>query len=94
MLWFTIMIQKASGKFEIVEGNAPVVSGLVRVPENFSHEMVSLEPFKPVINDELLELSSRDIYKELRLWGHNYQGLFRGLVCVDIYGEYHYKLHQ
>jgi fatty acid synthase len=88
------LIQKVSRKFEVVESNTSVVSGLVRVPENVSHEMVSLEPLKPLINDELLELSSRDIYKELRLCGYNYQGLFRGLVCADNYGQYHYKLHQ
>jgi fatty acid synthase len=93
-LQFTITVQKASGKFEIVENNATVVSGLVRVPANASQEMVSLEPLKPLINDELLELSSRDIYKELRLSGYNYQGLFRGLVYADNYGGYHCKLQE
>jgi fatty acid synthase len=88
------MVQKASGKFEIVEGSAAVVSGLVRLPANVSHEMVSLELLKPLINDELLELSSRDIYKELRLCGYNYQGLFRGLVYADNYGGFYFKLYE
>jgi fatty acid synthase len=80
------MIQKASGKFEIMEGNAAVVSGSVRVPASVSNETVELEPLKPLVDDGLLELSSRDIYKELRLCGYEYQGLFRGLVSADNYG--------
>jgi fatty acid synthase len=87
------MVQKASGKFEVTEGNAPVVSGLVRVPTKVSHEMVALEPCKPIVNDELLELSSQDIYKYFRLRGYEYHGIFRGLVCADNYGMYHCKLY-
>jgi fatty acid synthase len=87
------MVQKASGKFEVTEGNAPVVSGLVRVPTNVSHEMVALKPPKPIVNEDLLELSSRDIYKYLRLCGYEYEGLFRGLVCADNHGGYHCILY-
>jgi hypothetical protein len=87
------MVQKASGKFEVTESNASVVSGSVRVPTNASHEMVALEPPKPIVNDELLELSSRDIYKYLRLCGYEYEGLFRGLVHADNYGGYHCMLY-
>jgi fatty acid synthase len=81
------MVQKASGKFEVAEGNTSIVSGVVRIPTDVSHEMLSLEPPNPHINDEVLELSSRDIYKELQLRGYDYQGLFRGLVCADNYGR-------
>ncbi|PNF24204.1 hypothetical protein B7P43_G16135, partial [Cryptotermes secundus] len=85
-LHFTVMILKVSGKFEVTESNTPVVSGLVRVPMKVSHEMVALEAPRPIVNDELLELSSRDIYKYLRLRGYEYQGLFCGLVCADNHG--------
>jgi fatty acid synthase len=83
------MVQKASGKFEVTESNATVVSGVVWVPTNASREMVVLKPPKPIANDELLELSSQDIYKYFRLCGYEYHGLFRGLVCADSYGMYH-----
>jgi hypothetical protein len=83
------MVQKASGKFEVTEGNAPVMSGLVRVPTNVSHEMVALEPPKSIVNEDLLEFSSQDIQKYLRLRGYEYEGLFCGLVCADIHGGYH-----
>jgi len=82
------MVQKGSGKFEVVEGNATVVSGLVRIPENLAREMATLEPHEPLCGDDLLELSSHDIYKELRLRGYNYQGVFCSLVSLDNLGEF------
>jgi fatty acid synthase len=84
---FVIMVQKGSGNFEVVESGAAVVSGTVRVPDNVSHERASLEFFEPQTSDDLLQLSSQDIYKELRLHGYNYQGDFRGLVSLDSSGK-------
>jgi fatty acid synthase len=84
---FVIMVKKGTGNFEVFEGGAAVVSGTVRLPENISNETASLEFFKPQTSDNLLELSSRDIYKELRLRGYNYQGDFCGLVSLDNCGE-------
>jgi len=82
------MVQKGTGNFEVVEGGAAVVSGTVRVPDNVSHETVSLEFSEPQTGDGLLELSTQDIYKELRLRGYNYNGDFCGLVSLDSSGEY------
>jgi fatty acid synthase len=84
---FVIMVQKGTGNFEVFEGGATVVSGTVRVPENVYDETVSLEIFEPQTGDNLLEMSSHDIYKELRLRGYNYQGDFCGLVSLDNCGE-------
>jgi fatty acid synthase len=84
---FVIMVQKGSGNFEVVEGGVAVVSGTVRVPENVSQEKASVEFFEPQNSDDLFELSSQDIYKELRLRGYNYQGAFCGLVSLDNSGE-------
>jgi fatty acid synthase len=81
------MVQRGSGKFEVVEGDVSVVSGTVRVPDNVSHERASLEFFEPQTSDDLLELSSQDIYKQLRLRGYNYHGDFCGLVSLDNCGE-------
>jgi fatty acid synthase len=92
-LRFTVIVQKVSGQFEVTEGNAVVVSGSVRVPTNVSHEMLVLEPPKPFINEDLLELSSRDIYKYLRLCGYEYHGVFCGLISADNYGAYHCMLY-
>nr|CAD7400388.1 unnamed protein product [Timema cristinae] len=83
---FTIMVQKGSGNFEVVEGGAAIVTGRCFSPKNPSDEMADLEPLEPVEGQDLIEFSSRDIYKELRLRGYNYSGLFRGLVCADNLG--------
>jgi len=84
---FVITVQKGTGNFEVVEGGAAVVSGTVQVPDNVSHESASLEFFEPQTSDDLLELSSQDIYKELNLRGYNYHGDFRGIVSLDNSGE-------
>jgi hypothetical protein len=81
------MVHKGTGNFEVFEGGAAVVSGRVQVPDNVSHERASLEFFEPQTSDDLLELSSQDIYKELRLHGYNYHGDFCGLVSLDSSGE-------
>jgi len=81
------MVQKGSGNFEVFEGGAAVVSGTVRVPDNVSSERASWEFFEPHISGNLLEISSQDIYKELRLRGYKYHGDFCGLVSLDNCGE-------
>jgi fatty acid synthase len=83
---FIVMVQKGSGKFEVVEGRTAIVSGSVYLPEDVSREIAPMECPKPVHGGDLLELTSRDIYKELRLRGYNYQGLFRSLVSADSLG--------
>jgi fatty acid synthase len=84
---FVIMVQKGTGNFEVVEGGAAVVSGTVQVPDDVSNERTSLEFSEPQTGDDLLELSSQDIYKELRLRGYNYNGDFCGLVSFNTSGE-------
>jgi hypothetical protein len=81
------MVQKGRGNFEVCEGGVAVVSGTVRVPDNVSHERASLEFFEQQTRDDLLKLSSQDIYKELRLRGYSYHGDFCGLVSLDKSGE-------
>ena len=81
------MVHKGTGNFEVFEGGAAVVSGRVQVPDNISHERASLEFFEPQTSDDLLQLSSQDVYKELRLRGYNYHGDFCGLVSLDNSGE-------
>ncbi|XP_044739977.1 fatty acid synthase-like [Chrysoperla carnea] len=81
---FTTMIQKGTGNFEILEGDSVVVTGRIkRLPHN-SKELLKLPEVKPIINDtDKLALSSRDIYKELRLRGYNYQNEFKGIISTD-----------
>lgn len=72
---FTIMIQPGTGRFEISEGSTAVVTGYIRTPED------------PVLTDldiiqrpDIPVLPTKDFYKELRLRGYHYSGLFRSVV--------------
>ncbi|XP_044732180.1 fatty acid synthase-like [Chrysoperla carnea] len=83
-LTFGMMIQKGTGNFEILESDSVVVTGrLKRLPHN-SKELLKLPEVKPIVNDtDKLPLNSRDIYKELRLRGYNYQNEFKGIISTD-----------
>lgn len=73
----TIMIHYGSGQFEITENSVTVVSGIVRMVENESVRE-NTQSNDADLSDAPL-LNKTDLYKELRLRGYNYQGLFRGI---------------
>lgn len=80
-LRFVVTLLNGSGKFEVGEGGAVVVTGRARLVTNPSAERLPIKPF--TLNgssDDMLSLDSDDIYKELRLRGYNYQGMFRGII--------------
>lgn len=81
------MVQKASGSFEVVEGGAAIVTGRVYVPDDVAKEMVDLPPPEKPTGKDLIDMKGKDIYKELRLRGYNYSGLFRSVVEVDNLGQ-------
>ena len=80
---FLINIFEGSGEFEICEGGSVAVSGKIRVPEDATKEFLNLP--KQVVKSEadLLPLATLDIYKELRLRGYDYEGIFRGISESD-----------
>lgn len=78
---FAVKFSKASGYFEICEGNALAVSGNVFVPKNVHSEELPLESIEGDISG--LPLKTDDIYKELRLRGYDYSGKFRGIRVSD-----------
>lgn len=82
---FIVMVQKGSGTFEVVESGAPVVTGRLYVPSDINKEMVDMPPQPDEPNDS--DLNMKDIYKELRLRGYNYKGLFKSLNRVNLDGE-------
>lgn len=80
---FIISIFEGSGNFEICESGSTVVTGKIRIPEDVSKEQLNLEPPKINKTTELLELTTDDIYKDLRLRGYDYGGLFKGIKSSD-----------
>ncbi|XP_077296458.1 fatty acid synthase-like [Arctopsyche grandis] len=85
-LEFTIMIHKGSGRFEIVESNAAVVTGKIYAKSNVSQEYRELSEPGECTGPYVRNISSKDFYKEMRLRGYNYSGPFRGLQSCNIEG--------
>ena len=78
---FEVRLAPASNTFEIAQGDQLTVSGKIFVPE----EPLSVEDQRadhPSRNGDegVVELSQKDAYKELRLRGYEYGGLFQGIV--------------
>nr|XP_050846965.1 uncharacterized protein LOC127062555 [Vespula vulgaris] len=65
-----VMIQKGSGKFEVIEGSAVIVTGRIRLIEtNLSKEKIPADVIKRNVDNEEKELNEKDLYKELKLRG-------------------------
>ncbi|OXU23005.1 hypothetical protein TSAR_015483 [Trichomalopsis sarcophagae] len=83
---FTLMVQKGSGRFEVIEGGVAVVTGYVRATSNPADEMVN-PALLATDNDDDECMTTRDVYKELRLRGYHYSGLFRSVKTATITGS-------
>lgn len=81
---FLINVLDGTGEFDVCEGGAVVVTGTVRLAEDPAAERLrDLDSAPPRHEDGLLPLVTDDIYKELRLRGYNYGGIFRGIRSSD-----------
>lgn len=72
---------KGTGLFEISEYGALTVSGKISIPEDVSESELSL----PDLSEDAfsITLNSTEIYKELRLRGYEYSGVFCGIISSD-----------
>ncbi|KAL3275414.1 hypothetical protein HHI36_020177 [Cryptolaemus montrouzieri] len=80
---FLINIFDGSGAFELCEGGSVAVSGKIRVPEDVTKETIELPKPQIKVDKNVLPLENKDIYKELRLRGYDYGGIFRGINKSD-----------
>ncbi|KAH1011869.1 hypothetical protein HUJ04_001145 [Dendroctonus ponderosae] len=82
-LELTVMIQRVSGNFEVIENGMSVVSGVARLV--FKDQHMPDVPFSQgVCREEAPLMSTRDVYKELRLRGYNYKGKFQSVKSCDV----------
>ncbi|XP_071581800.1 fatty acid synthase-like [Temnothorax nylanderi] len=81
----TLSIQEGSNRFEIIEGDNAIVTGTVRIPTNIENEKISANLAECIDDEE--EMNTKDIYKELRLRGYQYTGVFRGLKSASVTGS-------
>ncbi|KFB44202.1 fatty acid synthase S-acetyltransferase [Anopheles sinensis] len=70
----SVEIHQASGYFEVTEGSVIVVKGYVQPLEK--HEPKPIERK----NTQAVVLSTKDFYKELRLRGYHYGGVFKSII--------------
>ncbi|XP_045521971.1 fatty acid synthase-like [Pieris brassicae] len=85
-LEFIVMIQKGSGNFEIVESGASIVSGRIYAKKNVGKDYRVLQAAPEDTGANVKHMLTKDFYKELRLRGYQYSGLFRGVIGCNIEG--------
>lgn len=83
---FLINIFEGSGEFELCEGGSVAVSGKIYTPEDINKEVLNLPQPTIKVEKDALPLTTPDVYKELRLRGYDYEGIFRGILESDNYG--------
>ncbi|GBP45810.1 Fatty acid synthase [Eumeta japonica] len=83
---FIIMIQKGSGYFEIVESGASIVTGKIYHKKDVYKEYRAIAAPEEVTGPNVKHMLTKDFYKELRLRGYQYSGLFRGVVGSNVEG--------
>lgn len=81
----TIVIHIGSGNFEISEGTTAVMSGNVKVVTDAAPITDLSQYIEP--QSDPITLDAKDFYKELRLRGYNYAGIFRNVVEASSTGE-------
>ncbi|XP_053616908.1 fatty acid synthase-like [Plodia interpunctella] len=86
-LEFIIMIQKGSGNFEIVESGASIVTGRIYAKKNVGQDYRVLPAVPEVTGPNIKHMLTKDFYKELRLRGYQYSGLFRGVIGCNVEGS-------
>ncbi|KAM3957748.1 fatty acid synthase-like [Aphomia sociella] len=80
---FLVNILDGTGDFDVCEGGSVAVTGKVRLAENPAAERLNVPFLSGDDEPDLLPLVTEDIYKELRLRGYNYGGVFRGIRTSD-----------
>ncbi|XP_050076402.1 fatty acid synthase-like [Anopheles maculipalpis] len=69
-----VEINDISGHFEVIEGSTLVVTGCIQRLNNFKLQSIQQR------NTQAITLPTRDFYKELRLRGYHYGGLFKSVM--------------
>ncbi|XP_041987847.1 fatty acid synthase [Aricia agestis] len=83
---FLINVLEGTGEFEVAEGGGVAVTGRVRLADPAAAERLPTAADTAAAADAAVDeppLQADDIYKELRLRGYNYRGVFRGIVSSD-----------
>ncbi|XP_063375221.1 fatty acid synthase-like [Cydia amplana] len=86
---FLVSLLDGTGEFQISEGGEVVVTGTARITANASAERLSASALAEAEDQEVSQepsLDPEDIYKDLRLRGYKYKGIFQGIKSSDARG--------
>lgn len=85
---FTVMVHRGTGNFEVCNQGVAVAIGRVAFFDA-NEERSTLPPLQEVAAPDSsdLPLTSVDVYKELRLRGYHYSGLFQGISRASLDGK-------
>ena len=80
---FVINILEGTGAFEISESGVSIVTGKICSPPEIEKKELNLP--LPVMKHklDLLPLKKADVYKDLRIRGYNYSGIFQNIQSSD-----------
>lgn len=89
---FLINIFDGTGDFEICEGGSPAVTGKIFKSDDPTKDQLNNLPIPSAnntndVDGELLNLNKTDIYKDLRLRGYDYGGIFQGIKTSNNHGN-------
>jgi len=82
---FCIKISEETGDFEIYEANAIISSGNIRVSKSIENDQLPPLTLSSV-DEKILPLNAKDIYKEFNLRGYEYDDIFQGINSCNNYG--------
>ncbi|XP_039292597.1 fatty acid synthase-like [Nilaparvata lugens] len=80
---FLFNVLDYTGEFEVSEGGSLAVSGRVHLPQDVTKQQIDLSSPLAFSRSCNITLNASDIYKELRLRGYEYSGVFRGVLEAD-----------
>lgn len=77
---FEVRMMDVNGEFTISEGGSIVVTGRIFVPEKSPLTLQHILTDGSVKSSNTIQMKPKDIYKELRLRGYDYGGVFQGIA--------------
>ena len=79
-----VVFTPASGFFEVTENGSVVVKGTIQA---MNEPIVQISDPEPSPNTGGIRLKSTEVYRDLRLRGYHYGGIFRGILDASNTGN-------
>ncbi|KAJ8680787.1 hypothetical protein QAD02_016574 [Eretmocerus hayati] len=81
----TVVVSRGTGKFEVIESGATVLSGILRNDESLEQERLNFATSKSSTENKF-ELNQDDVYTELSMRGLQHSDDFKGIIKASLDG--------